>query len=78
MEFKCKSFKDFSDRAHSILLFGLVRPVYRPKGTLNTAGMYRYCTARDDDGTVYDIYTDYDPCIKASYTIAVVTKEVSK
>ena len=58
---------------NSIILFGLARPVYHnPK---RAEGLTRYCSARDQHGNLYDVYTDYDPCIAATRAVAII-KEV--
>lgn len=64
--YKCIHYKNSSN----IILFGLVRPiaVSAPK-TLE-----KYCIAKDQTGTEYDIFTDYDPCLKISFTVAVERK----
>lgn len=63
---RCKSFKGIDNTVKSILVFGLVRPVMS-----NTWNYEEYCIAMDEkDGTLYGIYSEYDPCLKQSGTIA--------
>ena len=72
MTHDCKAFRNFDKSIESILLFGLVFPVVRSA----PARLEKYCSARDEYGNVYDIYTDYDPCLAVSETVAVKRKEV--
>lgn len=64
-----------------LLIFGLFQPVRRYSekliDTLTRRGLFRCCSARDQFGNMYDIYTDYDPCLSVSETVAVITKEAT-
>lgn len=68
MTYKCST---TSNHPSNIILFGLVVPIRRSApGDLDL-----YCTAEDEHGNTYNVYTDYDPCLKASHTIAVMKGE---
>ena len=67
MTYECRKLGKNSD---NIILFGLVCPI-----RTTDEGLDRYCSARDEYGNTYDIYTDYDPCIPVSRTVAVRTNE---
>ena len=74
---ECKTIKNSLGNVTSVLLFGLVRCVYSEKQAekvLSNKTEY-YCNAIDKEGNTYKIYTDYDPCLQISYTIAVKEKK---
>jgi len=66
IELPCVANKSFDNSIRNILLQGLIRPVVRIPGNLEL-----YCTAKDQYGNRYDIFTDYDIGLKVSYTVAV-------
>ena len=67
MIYHCEAF----DKAcNHVLMFGLVLPVR----TFAPEQLDRYCTARNQYGNMYDIYTDYDPCLRISNTVAVMLR----
>ena len=63
-----------------LLIFGLFQPVRRYSekliDSITRRGLFRYCSACDQFGNMYDIYTDYDPCLSVSETIAIIKEEV--
>jgi hypothetical protein len=68
-------------KPNTIVLFGIVRPVspYSEKrvGFLAEEGLSRYCSARDQYGNMYELYTDYDPCLRVSHAVALLVEEVT-
>lgn len=74
---KCESFKNISGETTSILLFGIIHSVrpYTEKAATQAIknGLDYYCTTIDNDGNIYKLFTDYDPCLKVSHTIAFKT-----
>jgi len=74
---KCRAYKDFSNTITDILLFGLITkvlPYTEPWTTkAENKGMKYYCDCIDREGNIYKVYTDYDPCLKVSRTIAFLT-----
>lgn len=64
MVYKCIAEKK---EQRDVILFGLVVPVQNkaPKK------LDLYCQAEDQHGNQYDIYTEYDPCLAISRTVAV-------
>lgn len=75
---KCESIKSFDGTITSILLFGLIHKV-RPY-TENAAkqaienGLYFYCSTEDENGNIYKLYSDYDPVLEITKTIAFIIK----
>lgn len=74
MLYHCKAFKCLTGQINNILLFGLVHPVKPYKENIvNQAtknGLYYYCDIEDENGNKYKLYTDYEPCLQISKTIA--------
>ena len=73
----CSSFKDFSGRVNDILLFGLIHKVkpYTGKAAKRAEerGLYFHCYAKDENGNIYKLYADYDPCLEITNTTAFLT-----
>ena len=63
---------------NKILIFGLVQPVkeYREieEANLGAQGFHKQCMAQDQYGNMYDIWTDYDACLRISYTVALIKR----
>ena len=74
---KCEVFKSISGETTSILLFGMVHSVrpYTEKAAAQAkkSGLDYYCTTIDDNGNIYKLFADYDPCLPISNTIAFKT-----
>ena len=64
MTYKCVALER---NPKNVILFGLVVPIERKAPTR----LDLYCQAIDEHGTTYDIYTDYDPCLGISETVAI-------
>jgi len=66
----------------SIIIFGLCRTVYayswKRMESLVRQGLDVVCHAKDQFGNVYDVYSDYDPCLKASHVVALLVEEATK
>ena len=63
---------------NGILIFGLFRPILNKatKEQLKKQNLDFYCNAIDQNNTIYQIYCDYDPCLKVSKVVAVpITNE---
>lgn len=71
---ECYAFQNFDKSINAILLFGLVRPVVKT----NILNYDFYCNTIDQFGNVYKIYSEYDPALKRSATIAIKVKEHSE
>lgn len=76
---KCESFKSISGETTSILLFGIIHSVrpYTEKAAEQAIkdGLSYYCSAIDNNGNIYKLFSDYDPCLQVSNTIAFKTTE---
>lgn len=74
---KCESFKNISGETTSILLFGIIHSVrpYTEKAATQAIknGLDYYCTTIDDNGNIYKLFANYDPCLQVSNTIAFKT-----
>ena len=68
MTYRCRT---TSKNPKNIILFGIVVPIMRTVPRHLDA----YCTAEDEHGNLYDIYTDYDPALTSSTTIAILKGE---
>lgn len=70
----CESFCSISGRIENILLFGLVHKVkqYTEKAEKQAIenGLYFYCYVSDKQGNKYKLFSDYDPCLSITNTIA--------
>lgn len=64
MTYKCMTLER---NPRNVILFGLVVPIKHKAPTW----LDLYCQAVDERGTTYDIYTDYDPCLEISETVAI-------
>ena len=71
---KCESFTNFSNITTDILLFGLIHPVkpYTEQAAQAAVknGLYFYCDVQDEQGNVYKLFSDWDPTLKITKTIA--------
>ena len=70
----CETFKDISGNIEKILLFGLTHKVKQyTEQAANQAiksGLYFYCNAQDPEGNIYKLFSDYDPALLVTKTIA--------
>ena len=70
----CETFKDISGNIEKILLFGLTHHVkpYTEQAAQKAInnGLYFYCNAQDKNGNIYKLFSDYDPALLVTKTIA--------
>ena len=70
----CESFVNLSGTTEKILFFGRCHEVkpYSEAAMVQAikSGLYFYCKAQDDSGNVYSLFSDYDPCLLITKTIA--------
>lgn len=63
---------------NSILFLGLVVPVLpyteKREGKIKKCGLFYYCSSEDQHGNKYSIFTDYDPALTISRTVALLTE----
>lgn len=70
----CETFRNFSGNIEKILLFGLTHQVkpyteQAAKQAINN-GLCFYCNAKDNEGNIYKLFSDYDPALTITKTIA--------
>ena len=81
MLYNCTAMKNLSGQISSIILFGIPHKVVPYKTREAQSAIKRltqYCSAVDSYGNVYAIYTDYDPCLRVSETVAILVEEGGK